>query len=663
MGRILKKIHVPIIALLLTFTLLLASTRPADALSGNEFQAGKIISDSVFFNPGPMTATDIQAFLNSKVPACDTNGQKTVYDPDLEDTVTRKAYSERRGVTTPFTCLKDYRQDTGSKAAETGLCNAIGAGNKSAADIIFEVAHACSVNSRVLLVLLQKEQTLVGDDWPWPVQYRSATGYGCPDTAPCDAEYYGFFNQVYMAAWQFKKYAKSPGSYGHVANRGNNILYNPNTACGSSNVHIQNQATAGLYNYTPYQPNQAALNNLYGSGDGCSAYGNRNFWRMFNDWFGSTELEAPFAWMMSSNSIYADSARSIPYSPRPEIAIAPGGKAYVTLEIRNIGNQTWSQTSTFLGTVSPLDRVSPFADNTWANRARIPLQQSSVIPSEVGRFTFQLAAPGTPGSYTECFNLVSEGQAWMVGPPLCYRIDVVIPQDPNDQNISLTSGQSINVAQHLMAPSARTILALQTDGNLVLYNDSSPEWHANTGGTRANQLIMQSDGNLVLYSATNAPLWASGTVGNSGARAVLQSDGNFVIYGSGNTPLWASGTGRTPAFNASVLHSVRGGFLYPKQRLQMANRSRVLVMQTDGNLVLYSGGQPVWATWTQGNPGAIAVMQADGNFVIYSKEGRPLWATYTVHHPNAQIVLQDDGNIVVYNTALQPLWESRTYGR
>jgi hypothetical protein len=67
-----------------------------------------------------------------------------------------------------------------------------------------------------------------------------------------------------------------------------NIQYNPNAGCGSGTVYIQNQATAGLYNYTPYQPNPAALNNLYGTGDGCSAYGNRNFWRMFNDWFGST---------------------------------------------------------------------------------------------------------------------------------------------------------------------------------------------------------------------------------------------------------------------------------------------------------------------------------------------------------------------------------------
>ena len=52
--------------------------------------------------------------------------------------------------------------------------------------------------------------------------------------------------------------------------------------------YIQNQATANLYYYTPYQPNAAALRAGYGEGDGCSAYGNRNFYQYFTDWFGST---------------------------------------------------------------------------------------------------------------------------------------------------------------------------------------------------------------------------------------------------------------------------------------------------------------------------------------------------------------------------------------
>jgi hypothetical protein len=53
-------------------------------------------------------------------------------------------------------------------------------------------------------------------------------------------------------------------------------------------------------------------------------------------------------------------------------------------------------------------------------------------------------------------------------------------------------------------------------------------------------------------------------------------------------------------------------------------------MQGDGNLVVYTqDGVPVWASGTQGNPGAEVVMQDDGNLVVYSS-GRALWASNTV---------------------------------
>lgn len=261
----------------------------SQALSGSDFNAGRIIDDEIFYNKDAMTTAQIQSFLNAKLPACDTNGNKLIYDSANGDTVTRKVYSQRRGVSTPFTCLKSYQQNTPEMEAASGLCNSITGGNKSAAQIINDVSKACGINPQVLLVLLQKEQSLITDDWPWPVQYQKATGFSCPDTAPCDPAYAGFFYQVYYAARQFKVYAKYPDNYNYKAGRNNYIYYNPNlSACGGSTVFIQNQATASLYIYTPYQPNSAALNNLYGTGNSCSAYGNRNFWRMFNDWFGQT---------------------------------------------------------------------------------------------------------------------------------------------------------------------------------------------------------------------------------------------------------------------------------------------------------------------------------------------------------------------------------------
>jgi hypothetical protein len=271
-------------AILIGINMLLPLAVPANAwaISGSDFQAGRIIDDSVFFNPATIDVNTIQAFLNSKVPLCDTNGTQ------IRGATTRAAYGTASGYPPPYTCLKDYAQSTPTLPAVRGLCNQYNGGTKSSAQIIYDVAQACGVNPEVLLVLLEKEQSLITDDWPWSTEYQSATGYGCPDTAACDSTYYGFFNQVFNAAQQFKRYARDSSSFSYVSGRNNFIQYKPNTNCGGSSVFIQNQATAGLYNYTPYQPNAAALGNLNGQGDSCSAYGNRNFWKLFNDWFGPT---------------------------------------------------------------------------------------------------------------------------------------------------------------------------------------------------------------------------------------------------------------------------------------------------------------------------------------------------------------------------------------
>lgn len=276
-----KKLIFLLAVLVVPLVAFVASSTNTAALSGSQFKAGNIIADSLFYRGNAMTSSQIQAFLNSKVPNCDTAGTKPYKG------TTRAKYGTSKGYPPPYTCLKNYQQSTPSKAANE-QCSAYTGGTKSAANIINEVAKACKISQKAIIVLLEKEQSLITDDWPWSVQYRSATGYGCPDTAVCDSQYYGFFNQIYNAAKQFNRYKQNPDNYNHIPNRTNPVRYHPNASCGSKSVAIINYSSAGLYNYTPYTPNPPALSNLYGSGDGCSAYGNRNFWRLYSDWFGST---------------------------------------------------------------------------------------------------------------------------------------------------------------------------------------------------------------------------------------------------------------------------------------------------------------------------------------------------------------------------------------
>jgi LysM repeat protein len=239
----------------------------ANAADSSRFDPGLIISDSVFYDFGTMTQIEIQRFLESKVPTCKANDGGP-------------------------TCLRDYVMDTPEKAGEDGKCAPMPAKtNQKASQIIYDIARACGINPRVLIVFLQKEQGLIQATNPTAYMYKAALGYGCPDSDPaiCGKVHTGLFNQLYKGAGQLQWYGDERGSYTYLkVGRTANILYNPSSSCGKKPVLIKSIATSALYYYTPYTPNDAALKNLYGTGDSCSAYGNRNFWRFYTDWFGST---------------------------------------------------------------------------------------------------------------------------------------------------------------------------------------------------------------------------------------------------------------------------------------------------------------------------------------------------------------------------------------
>lgn len=244
------------------------ATAPSPSRAAETFDPGNIIDDALFYDSSAMTAAQIQSFLDGKIGTCQSSD-----------------------------CINILRASVSSRPARvsdtTGnlVCGAFTGGtNLRISDIIYRAQVACGISAKVILVTLQKEQGLVTSKDPsdWNLNY--AMGQACPDTAPCDPAYMGIGVQIISGATQLKTYkaanfARQPGIH--------NIQYSPTASCGTKRVTVKNYATAALYNYTPYTPNDAALRNLYGIGDSCSSYGNRNFWRDYNDWFGSTVGSAP----------------------------------------------------------------------------------------------------------------------------------------------------------------------------------------------------------------------------------------------------------------------------------------------------------------------------------------------------------------------------------
>jgi hypothetical protein len=108
----------------------------------------------------------------------------------------------------------------------------------------------------------------------------------------------------------------------------------------------------------------------------------------------------------------------------------------------------------------------------------------------------------------------------------------------------LNPGESLGVNDSLVSPNGQFSLALQSDGNLVLYEaDNQPVWAAGTDGQDVARATMQEDGNLVISSSAGDAVWASGTNGADGAALILQDDRNLVIYGGDGSPVWATNTG------------------------------------------------------------------------------------------------------------------------
>jgi len=236
-----------------------AASLPSSTTAGDgSWDAGDIISDAVFYNSAAMTAPQVQAFLDKVGTSC------------LSPSCLRGAV-----YTTPVTASR--------------WCATYPGGTVTFAQMLALASMACGVNPEVVLVMVQKESQGLTGEPP-----AALTGFGCPDTGPgggphCDAASAGVWAQTWGLVQAIAHLHKDPSAINYPVGQTSQIMWNvAETGCGAGPVLVRNTATATLYTYTPYQPNAASLAAYPGEGDRCSSYGNRNFYRMFTDYFGST---------------------------------------------------------------------------------------------------------------------------------------------------------------------------------------------------------------------------------------------------------------------------------------------------------------------------------------------------------------------------------------
>ncbi|MBV9594929.1 MAG: hypothetical protein JO147_14165, partial [Actinobacteria bacterium] len=108
---------------------------------------------------------------------------------------------------------------------------------------------------------------------------------------------------------------------------------------------------------------------------------------------------------------------------------------------------------------------------------------------------------------------------------------------------SVTAGSVIPPGETVRSADARFGLAMQRDGNLVLYGPGGVYWSSDTAGQPGAYAAVQRDGNFVVYSASGQPLFYSDTAGHDAALLTVQLDGNLVLYAGSGAPVWSSISG------------------------------------------------------------------------------------------------------------------------
>jgi hypothetical protein len=506
----------------------------ANAADLGQFNAGNIISDAKFFDGNALSASEVQSVLNGKVATCTiNNGQPSHAAGAPYYSSSGALYS-----TVASTCLKEYTQRTPNMVGQSGFCAPYtGRSSETAASIIANIGQACNVSQKVLLVLLEKEQSLVRDTWPLVRQFDSATGFACYDNGqPCVSGYAGFFYQVWAAALQFQRYGSGSFTW-YPVGKVSNVLYQANNAaCGTRSTLIENRATAALYYYTPYTPNPAALAAGYGLGDACSAYGNRNFYQLYVDWFGSTQGD-PDPKSLQSTPLPTLSRTGALIPGDTVSAVVAGWDANVAFSyqwLRDGKNISGATTSAYQTVVAD-NGASLQVAVTGSKAGFVPVAKTSTETAQVVADAAEIAASATrfhstlpariadtrPGGRTVDGQMTGTGT---IGAGQVLRIPILgrngIPSDG-------VGAVSLNV----------TVVSPSSDGHVTVFPTGTAVPNASNVNFRAGQVT---------------PNAVFAKVGSDGSVSIFNSAGNTNVIVDVNG-WYPTGGAFTPAAPARIL--------------------------------------------------------------------------------------------------------------
>ena len=248
------------ILILFLFFLILPKISWGQTTIDPDFNPNRILEDNELLESSSMTLSDIQAFLASKNSYLANYRTENAYG-----TIKTAAEIIYDAAMNNYDCDGVTLSDSPTEAERQEKCRKI-----------------TTVSPKFLLVLLQKETSLIENSNPSQNHLDWATGYmifdGMLTCSPYDKcyRYKGFGKQVNSAALQFRAYVNEPNKYAYRAGQTYTFANNYGTISKENMVVTpENRATAALYNYTPHVFN-----------------GNYNVFRLWKRYFGPS-VEVP----------------------------------------------------------------------------------------------------------------------------------------------------------------------------------------------------------------------------------------------------------------------------------------------------------------------------------------------------------------------------------
>lgn len=143
------------------------------------------------------------------------------------------------------------------------------------------------------------------------------------------------------------------------------------------------------------------------------------------------------------------------------------------------------------------------------------------------------------------------------------------------------------------------------------------------------------------------------------ATTAQPSSGTWSSYALDDADNRTSRNNATIAYPADTWRMAAGERLLPGQQLTSKDGRFALKVQQDGNLVLWFGSTPLWASGTA--TGRSVYLHNNGDLVsLTDPAGSPLWFLPPAGGTGV-LILQNDGNLVLKtSSAGSVVWQSNT---